>query len=562
MVITEAYIENFGILHGYRYSPDKGLNQIYGSNGTGKSTFAAFVRAMLYGMPHTRNRKSLDDADRKKFKPWQGGIFGGYIVFEVGDKRYRLERTFGDKEREDTFKLTDADTGLVTSDYTKNIGVEIFGVDRDGYTATAWIFGRNMQVDVNDSMHAKLGNTLELENDCANFDKAISKITEAIREFTRTGSRGLLHELKSKLTATTHTIHDIQRKIEAVNNDLEERFLQNKSLNKSIALPKSEDVWIRRLAWLDDYFSNGVPDEDELIADIEVQNAVCENINKKRSIWRMITGAELAASVISFIAGFTSIFMISDRIIFFVLIALTIVLLGAFCGGRKYLRNLEKKLVEGDMKLSERKKEKELRDEYLNLTQLEEQRTAMEKQLLEQKNSLEIERYEKELDELNKELREAVENRERLEEELRVAAHKYEVLSKTKEYLVLSRESYVSSYMDTILVGIKKYLDIFDKKLGERVKIDAYMNISMQVGAFNKDISYFSSGIKDIIWVCERFAMIDALYKDEQPPVILDDPFVNLDDDMCVKAKKMLLQIAKDKQLVYMTCKSDRRLPK
>ena len=76
MQIKKIHISNFGKLHEMQMDFTEGLNVITGENGWGKSTLAAFLKAMLYGMDATTKR-SLMENERKRYKPWQGGAYGG-----------------------------------------------------------------------------------------------------------------------------------------------------------------------------------------------------------------------------------------------------------------------------------------------------------------------------------------------------------------------------------------------------------------------------------------------------------------------------------------------------
>ena len=73
-----------------------------------------------------------------------------------------------------------------------------------------------------------------------------------------------------------------------------------------------------------------------------------------------------------------------------------------------------------------------------------------------------------------------------------------------------------------------------------------------------KDYEFFSEGLKDIADICSRLALVEALYEEEKPILIFDDPFVNLDDDKLEKAKQLLQVVAKEYQVVYFTCHSSR----
>ena len=60
--------------------------------------------------------------------------------------------------------------------------------------------------------------------------------------------------------------------------------------------------------------------------------------------------------------------------------------------------------------------------------------------------------------------------------------------------------------------------------------------------------------------LCMHLALVDALFKEEPVFVILDDPFVNLDDDRTAQALKLLEKLSQRRQILYMTCHSSRTL--
>lgn len=81
-----------------------GVNVINQPNGWGKSTLAAFLKAMLYGFD-TKKEPGAFERERKLYKPWQGGTYGGELDFEADGVEYRLVRTFGLTEKQDDFHL-------------------------------------------------------------------------------------------------------------------------------------------------------------------------------------------------------------------------------------------------------------------------------------------------------------------------------------------------------------------------------------------------------------------------------------------------------------------------
>lgn len=91
-----------------------------------------------------------------------------------------------------------------------------------------------------------------------------------------------------------------------------------------------------------------------------------------------------------------------------------------------------------------------------------------------------------------------------------------------------------------------------------RSHLDVQLNAQMEVDGALKENEYFSAGNRDLIGICIRLALIDALFTEEKPFLILDDPFVNLDDYRVENARKLLAEIAKEYQVVYLVCHSSR----
>ena len=68
-----------------------------------------------------------------------------------------------------------------------------------------------------------------------------------------------------------------------------------------------------------------------------------------------------------------------------------------------------------------------------------------------------------------------------------------------------------------------------------------------------------SAGYKDLIGLCLRVALVDAMYQEELPMLIMDDPFVNFDDDKVEAAKDFLQEISQKYQVIYFTCSKARK---
>ena len=98
MIIREANIGKFGKLENQKYQFAPQINVIYGANESGKSTLMQFLKAMLFGLEKTRVRKTLDTYNR--YEPWDTpAYFYGFMIFEIGQQQFLLERNFYYKEK-------------------------------------------------------------------------------------------------------------------------------------------------------------------------------------------------------------------------------------------------------------------------------------------------------------------------------------------------------------------------------------------------------------------------------------------------------------------------------
>ena len=190
MKLISCHIENFGRLHRLDCSFSDGLNMICRENGWGKSTFAAFLCAMLYGLPAAR-KKSPEDNERHRYRPWQGGAYGGRLTFEAYGKRYEITRMFGSRESEDEFELRDLDTNIPCFDYSTGIGEELFCMDRDSFVRTVYTRQQDCVTAATDDINALIGNLTDTAGDMGCYEDAMKRLHEAANRLSpkrQTGS--------------------------------------------------------------------------------------------------------------------------------------------------------------------------------------------------------------------------------------------------------------------------------------------------------------------------------------------------------------------------------------
>ena len=207
MKLLRCNIVNYGCLHNFSYEFQPGMNLICQPNGWGKSTFASFLCAMLYGLDSTTKR-SIQENERKHYHPWQEGLFGGSLEFEISGRQYRAERFFGLREREDTFALYDLKTRQPSQDYSSRLGIELFGIDKAGYLHSTFVPQGHSAPAYNDTLAARLTRLSQSPDDISQYEKAISKIDNALRFYVKTGKRGEIAILQQKSASTQQQLQE------------------------------------------------------------------------------------------------------------------------------------------------------------------------------------------------------------------------------------------------------------------------------------------------------------------------------------------------------------------
>lgn len=287
MRLEKCYISGFGRLKDMEFDFKPGLNEILEENGWGKTTFAVFIKAMFYGLIYSPRRKTL--TEREHYMPWDQTAFGGSLTFTSQSGTYRIERTFGKKESDDTFHLFDLSTGLESDAYSKDIGQELFGLDRDSFEKSIFVPQSAPETEMTDSLNAKMGGLSEVRDDINSFEKAINRLEDARKSYTRPSKtnpgslvkireeirkkRAIVEEIpvlteayeqkKDQLKKREAELMSLQWEKAKLTQDIAERSRMEQALGayheKTAQMEKDHE----ELSGLDDFFVRGIPSREE-----------------------------------------------------------------------------------------------------------------------------------------------------------------------------------------------------------------------------------------------------------------------------------------------------------
>ena len=132
-----------------------------------------------------------------------------------------------------------------------------------------------------------------------------------------------------------------------------------------------------------------------------------------------------------------------------------------------------------------------------------------------------------------------------------------QLLDDTMDFLQKAKDSLSGNYLGPIQRSFREYMSALNKK-DEKFLITPDLDIQLERQGQSRELGYFSAGQADLVMLCMRFALVDALFTEEKPFVILDDPFVNLDDRHTEEAIALLKDLAKERQILYLVCNSSR----
>lgn len=239
MIIESLHIDKFAGLTDFTVELSAGLNIIEGKNESGKSTVAAFIKFLFYGLSGTKNGE--ETSERERYLPFDSSYAGGSATILLSGKRYVLERrvtvssgALRDTAREEIF-LFDESSGERTA-IGKDVGQELFGVSAKVFTDTAFFRQLADTAPAKSELYDAIGNILFSGDEKTDAKKAIKRLDElrtALRH--KKGNGGELFELEEQIKTTRARLEnaeDSNRAIIALEGEIEQRALKLEKLTK------------------------------------------------------------------------------------------------------------------------------------------------------------------------------------------------------------------------------------------------------------------------------------------------------------------------------------------
>lgn len=303
MKFISCHITGYGALRNQTIEFNEGVTQLLQSNGTGKTTLASFLKAMLFGLDKYTDR-SNDFKDRLHFCPFDGGSFGGTLTLEHQGNEYRIEKSFDVKSNtKDT--VTVYKNGVETDEFNgKSIGEVLLGVNRESFEKTLFITADDIEMTATEDMKSKLGGVIQSSDNGVDYCKADKLLEDAIKSYK---PERKTQKNDAYIPKTEEEINNLERKIgntEKIQNALVEKYEAERKLlddikQKNAALDIARNAETRKAQTkayrqlkteieeakkakteLENRYPDGIPSSTEISEVKKLQDARADTVSK------------------------------------------------------------------------------------------------------------------------------------------------------------------------------------------------------------------------------------------------------------------------------------------
>lgn len=609
MKIISVSVASFGKIKNLNLKLSDGINIFQNINGFGKTTLASFVKAMLYGLNYSyTKRKDERINDVSRFAPWEGGgKFGGSMIVEHNGETFRIERFFGATAKSETLAVYNERTGT-SVDVGASVGEYFLGLTADSYDRSAYLPQEAVEIAPNENLDARLANLVQ--NGAEDYDKIQKKLLDYRRERKAgRGSGGKIDVLENEISTLKRQLYDAEQadvKQEQNNNrrrqiadeiaSLQQQRRKNKQTldylkqqrirmeptENQIQARKRFDEACKTLNSYSKDFPSDFTRADEIARSLN-KTSVPQS-NKIRYVLLVVAALFVLAGIgVAFANAYVGVS---------IGVAGLCVSVAAFCVKpsrylpsendedlrKEYFRIAAKYVFcEGKDVSTVQRQLAELNNTYtseLNIYnalgqslamsvagadtgQIDAQIAQAEKTagdteakieaLLTEQGRLEAERQPLCSKASIEEKILAFEQQLRIEQEnLLVAEAVGQLLEKAKENL---SGSYLPKLRDRT-AQLLAYVTNGDYQ----VAVDNNFSVKLRQNGQTKSLAAFSRGIREITVLCFRIALSELLFDGNIPFLLIDDAFVNFDEQNFARATELLRKLSNSTQIIYFTC--------
>ena len=272
----------FGKLSRQTLNLDEGLNVIHAPNEWGKSTWCAFLMAMLYGIDTGSRTKTGYLADKEHYAPWSGEPMSGSMEILWQGRQITLQRQNKGRTPMGDVKAFETETGIPVPELSVPApGQVLLGVERSVFARAGFLKLSEMPVTEDESLRRRLNELVTTGDESGASDDLAQKLRD-LKNKCRFNKKGLLPEAECKLADVEQKLQQLQSlqyQISSIGerqNALEEqeRLLQN---HKQALRYNEQLQYAQKL-------TNAKLSADSAQLSLQQAEQLCENIPSQEAI--------------------------------------------------------------------------------------------------------------------------------------------------------------------------------------------------------------------------------------------------------------------------------------
>ena len=166
----------FGKLEHAELTLQPGLNILTAPNEWGKSTWCAFLVAMLYGLDTRAKTTKTTLADKERYAPWSAIPWRVALTWNWNGRDITIERRTKGRVPLGEFKAYETDSGLPVPELTAaNCGQQLLGVEQTVFRRAGFIRQSDLPVTQDEALRRRLNDLVTTGDESGTSDKLAKK---------------------------------------------------------------------------------------------------------------------------------------------------------------------------------------------------------------------------------------------------------------------------------------------------------------------------------------------------------------------------------------------------
>ena len=228
----------FGRLRSETIQFSDGLNIIEAPNESGKSTWCAFLTAMLYGI-NSRERDRADYiADKNRYAPWDGTVMAGSMDCRSEGRDITISR---DTRRQTApmaeFRAVYSGTNIAIDGLTgQNCGEALLGVTREVFERSAFIRQSGLAISQDAGLERRVAALISSGEEDTSYTEAYDALKKQLnrRRYNKSGLLPALEAQQAETQAQLNRVQQLRQQETALHAQLQDLIQQQAALSDEL----------------------------------------------------------------------------------------------------------------------------------------------------------------------------------------------------------------------------------------------------------------------------------------------------------------------------------------